>query len=128
MGQGNCYVYYKFRCILSIDGALSISTVLSVMIGLSQYQIMIAIPAPDLVCNYTEAEYFCQVAYRLWQSVGELYGDTDYYHYHHRYLLYAGYLYIYIYLFIYLFLRQTMSLRNAMLQLFCRYCLWCPYH
>jgi hypothetical protein len=30
--------------------------------------------------------------------------------------------------FIHIFLRQTMSLRNTMLQPFCRYCLWCPYH
>jgi hypothetical protein len=30
--------------------------------------------------------------------------------------------------FIRIFLRQTMSLRNTMLQLFCRYCLWRPYH
>jgi hypothetical protein len=30
--------------------------------------------------------------------------------------------------FIHLFLRQTMSLRNTMLQLFCHYCLWYPYH
>jgi hypothetical protein len=30
--------------------------------------------------------------------------------------------------FIHIFLRQKMSLRNTMLQLFCRYCLWCPYH
>jgi hypothetical protein len=30
--------------------------------------------------------------------------------------------------FIHIFLRQTMSLRNTMLQLFCRCCLWCPYH
>jgi hypothetical protein len=30
--------------------------------------------------------------------------------------------------FTHIFLRQTMSLRNTMLQLFCRYCLWCPYH
>jgi hypothetical protein len=30
--------------------------------------------------------------------------------------------------FIHIFLRQTMSLRKTMLQLFCRYCLWCPYH
>jgi hypothetical protein len=28
--------------------------------------------------------------------------------------------------FIHIFLRQTMFLRNTMLQLFCRYCLWCP--
>jgi hypothetical protein len=28
----------------------------------------------------------------------------------------------------FIFLRQTMSLRNTVLQLFCRYCLWCPYH
>jgi hypothetical protein len=30
--------------------------------------------------------------------------------------------------FIHIFLRQTMSLRNTMLQVFCRYCLWRPYH
>jgi hypothetical protein len=30
--------------------------------------------------------------------------------------------------FIHIFPRQTMSLSNTMLQLFCRYCLWCPYH
>jgi hypothetical protein len=30
--------------------------------------------------------------------------------------------------FIHIFLKQTMSLRNIMLQPFCRYCLWCPYH
>jgi hypothetical protein len=27
-----------------------------------------------------------------------------------------------------IFLRQTMSLRNTMLQLFCRYCVWSPHH
>jgi hypothetical protein len=30
--------------------------------------------------------------------------------------------------FIHIFLRQTMSLRNTMLQPFCRSCVWCPYH
>jgi hypothetical protein len=30
--------------------------------------------------------------------------------------------------FIYIFLRQTLSLRNTMLQVFFRYCLWCPYY
>jgi hypothetical protein len=30
--------------------------------------------------------------------------------------------------FIHIFLRQTMSLRNTMLQLFCRSCVWCLYH
>jgi hypothetical protein len=30
--------------------------------------------------------------------------------------------------FIHIFLRQTMSLRDTMLQLFCRSCLWRPYH
>jgi hypothetical protein len=30
--------------------------------------------------------------------------------------------------FTHIFHRQTMSLSNTMLQLFCRYCLWCPYH
>jgi hypothetical protein len=29
--------------------------------------------------------------------------------------------------FIHIFLRQTMSLRNTMLLLFCLYCLWRPY-
>jgi hypothetical protein len=29
---------------------------------------------------------------------------------------------------IHIFQRKTMSLSNTMLQLFCRYCLWCPYH
>jgi hypothetical protein len=62
-----------------------ISTVLSAMIGLSQYKIVIAIAAPDLVCNYSEAECFSQVAYRLWQSVGQLYGDTDIYYYYYYY-------------------------------------------
>jgi hypothetical protein len=30
--------------------------------------------------------------------------------------------------FTHIFRRQTMSLSSTMLQLFCRYCLWCPYH
>jgi hypothetical protein len=30
--------------------------------------------------------------------------------------------------FVHIFLRQTISLRITMLQLFCRYCLWRPYH
>jgi hypothetical protein len=30
--------------------------------------------------------------------------------------------------FIHIFLRQTLSLSNTVLQPFCRYCLWCPYH
>jgi hypothetical protein len=29
---------------------------------------------------------------------------------------------------IYTYIPETMSLRNTMLQLFCRYCVWCPYH
>jgi hypothetical protein len=29
---------------------------------------------------------------------------------------------------IYTHIPETMSLRNKMLQPFCRYCLWCPYH
>ena len=42
-----------------------------------------------------------------------------YYHYHHHHPVYARYLY--------LFLRQTMSLGNTVLQLFCCYYLWCLY-
>jgi hypothetical protein len=29
---------------------------------------------------------------------------------------------------IYTYIPETMSLSNTMLQLFCHYCLWCPYH
>jgi hypothetical protein len=73
MGQENCYVYYKCCFILSVDVGLFKSTDLSVMIDLSQHKIMLAIPAPRLICIYSEAGYFCQVAHALWQAVGELF-------------------------------------------------------
>jgi hypothetical protein len=56
----------------AVSGLLKYTDV-SGMADLSQYKNFLADFSTGLVCIYSMAEYFCQVAYTLWQSVGESY-------------------------------------------------------
>jgi hypothetical protein len=55
----------------------------------------------------------------------EKFGDLYYYYYYYYHIIIITISFMQG---IYTYIPETVFLRNTMLQLFCRYCLWCPYH
>jgi hypothetical protein len=85
-------------------------------------------PSIFLIYSHAYVSFSCKFSSQSYANYGPKKFHTEWLFTHYIIIIIIKIIFPLFRAFIHIFLRQNMSLRNTMLRLFCRYCLWRPYN